>query len=70
MGASVPSGDDLRLREAQVVHGSLFGVRGEETPRFVRRDLEEVAVAGGVEGCDLITTVHRPPGALPGPAPE
>ncbi|MEU8027949.1 hypothetical protein AB0C13_04830 [Streptomyces sp. NPDC049099] len=33
-----------------MVHGALFGVRGEEILQFVRRGLEEVAVGGGVEG--------------------
>src|SRR5690242_6091622 len=44
------SGGGLGPGGAEVVHGALPGVWGEKTPQFVRRDLQEVAVAGGVEG--------------------
>ncbi|GHB82540.1 hypothetical protein GCM10010347_61900 [Streptomyces cirratus] len=35
---------------AEVVHGCLLGVRGEQRIELFGRGLEEVAVAGGVEG--------------------
>lgn len=44
------SGGGLGLCRAEMGHGGLFGVRGEEALKFVGCDLEEIAVPVGVEG--------------------